>query len=256
MRAIALQSGSNGNCIFIESEGWRFLIDAGISGITAERRLALHGIDIRTVHAVIVSHDHADHVKCSGVFQRKYGLPVYITDLTLERAESTYPLGRLEDIRFFVSGESIPFGNVAVHTIPTPHDGADGSVFVVEGEGKRIGIMTDLGHVFDGLEDIISSLDGVFLESNYDPDLLAHGPYPPFLKRRIIGSEGHISNIESAELLLSALSSGRLRWACLSHLSGQNNCPDLALRTHQDVLSDKIELAVASRSMSTGIFCF
>jgi len=256
MRAIALQSGSSGNCIYLEAGGTRLLFDAGISGITAERRLAEHGIDIRSVHGVIISHDHSDHVRCAGVFQRKYDLPVYITSLTLEHAESRYSLGRLDDIRLFKTGGSIGFGDIQVHTIPTPHDGADGSVFVIEGEGKRIGIMTDLGHVFEGLEDIIASLDAVFIESNYDPGMLASGPYPWFLKQRIIGNTGHISNIESAELLLSAASRGRLRWACLSHLSGQNNYPDLAIRTHQDILQGRIELAVASRSMCTEAYIF
>lgn len=254
MKAVALQSGSNGNSIYVEAGEVRLLFDAGISGIAAERRLAEHGIDIRTVHGVIISHDHADHVRCGGVYQRKYGIPVHITSLTLEHALSRYPLGHLHDVRIFRSGESITFGDVLVHTVPTPHDSADGSVFIVEAGQKRLGIMTDLGHVFDGLESIISSLDAVFLESNYDPGMLSAGPYPRFLKRRISGEGGHISNIESAELLLSASSGGRLRWACLSHLSEQNNCPDLAIRTHRDMLSDAVDLRVASRYRCSELF--
>jgi len=254
MKAIALQSGSNGNSIFVEASGVRLLFDAGISGITAERRLAEHGIDIRAVDGLIISHDHADHVRCGGVYQRKYGIPMHITSRTLERALSRYPLGRLHDVRIFRSGEAISFGEVVLHTFSTPHDGADGSVFVVEAGTRRLGIMTDLGHVFDGLEDIISSLDAVFLESNYDPGMLSAGPYPRFLKQRICGEGGHISNIESAELLLSAFSKGRLRWACLSHLSEQNNSPDLAVWTHRNILSGNVDLRIASRYTCTELF--
>lgn len=254
MKAIALQSGSNGNCIFVEAGGIRLLFDAGISGVTAERRLAAHGIDIRTVHGLIISHDHADHVRCAGIYHRKYGLPIHTTTLTLEKALSRYPLGRLGDVSVFRSGTTISFNDVMVHTFPTPHDGADGSIFIVEARGRRLGIMTDLGHVFDGLEGMISSLDAVFLESNYDPGMLSAGPYPRFLKQRIIGERGHISNLESAELLVSASSWGRLRWACLSHLSEQNNNPALALSTHRDALGGVLEIKVASRYECTELF--
>jgi phosphoribosyl 1,2-cyclic phosphodiesterase len=111
--------------------------------------------------------------------------------------------------------------------------------------------MTDLGHVFDNLVREVSSLDAVFMESNYDPAMLAAGPYPAFLKRRIEGPRGHISNRESAELLCSG---ERLRWACLSHLSEQNNDPGVALQTHQDILGRRLKLYTASRHAATGLF--
>jgi len=251
MIAISLQSGSNGNCIYVESCGVRLLFDAGISGISAERRLADHGREIRDVDGVIISHDHADHAKYAGVYQRKYGLPLYVTERTLDAADKRCGLGRLRDVRFFQAGRSVKFGSVSVLTISTPHDGEDGVIFIVESREKRLGIMTDLGHVFDGLAREVASLDAVFMESNYDPAMLAAGPYPAFLKRRIRGPGGHISNIESAELLCSGK---RLRWACLSHLSGQNNDPGVALKTHQDVLARSLKLYAASRYCATGLF--
>jgi phosphoribosyl 1,2-cyclic phosphodiesterase len=251
--AISLQSGSSGNCIYVEAGGCRLLFDAGISGASAEARLAAHGRDIRQVNAVIISHDHSDHVRCAGVYQRKFGLPVYATPRTIEAAASRCKLGHMEDVRHFRAGDAIQFGGLSVVTIPTAHDGADGVAFVVSSNRKRLGILTDLGHPFEGLADIVSTLDAVFLESNYDPSMLRNGPYPGFVKKRIQGPGGHISNMECAELLSSA--GRRLKWACLSHLSGNNNEPDLALRTHREVLGPALAIHTAGRSSSTGLLC-
>ncbi|HXY62090.1 MAG TPA: MBL fold metallo-hydrolase, partial [Nitrospirota bacterium] len=110
-----------------------------------------------------------------------------------------------------------------------------------------------LGHVFKDLLQIVASLDAVFLESNYDPEMLAHGPYPAFLKQRIKGPRGHISNIEAAEVLLHASHSNRLQWACLAHLSEQNNNPDVALRTHRKIMAEKLTLYVADRYRASAI---
>ena len=123
------------------------------------------------------------------------------------------------------------FGRVRVETIPTPHDGADGVAFIVDDGEVRLGIFTDLGHVYDDIKSALSSVDAVLLESNYDTDMLRNGPYPRYLKNRITGPHGHLSNIESSELI--ARYGDRLRWACLGHLSGENNTPELALRTHR-----------------------
>ena len=249
-QAISLQSGSNGNCIYVETGNVRLIFDAGISGIETERRLTARGKNIRAVDAVIISHDHADHAKYAGILHRKYGLPVYMTRTTLKAANSRCGLGRLNDLRHFYCGDSIGIGGVIIKSIPTPHDGADGSVFVIESGGKRLGVMTDLGHVFDELVSEIAELDAVFLESNYDPEMLLKGPYPVFLKRRIEGPGGHISNFEAAELLLHG---SRLQWACLSHLSHHNNYPAIALKTHRKVLGDSLPLHIAGRISPTEI---
>jgi phosphoribosyl 1,2-cyclic phosphodiesterase len=248
--AISLQSGSNGNCIYVETSGVRLLFDAGISSIRARQRLEAFDRDIREVDALIISHDHADHVRHAGVYQRKYGLPVYITPRTLERAVKKQNLGRLKDVRYFMSGEEICFGDVTVKTIPCPHDGVDGSIFVVLSGGKRLGIWTDLGHVFEELYSVVPSLDAVFIESNYDPCMLVNGMYPSFLKQRIQGPQGHISNMEAAELLLAG---SRLRWACLAHISNNNNTPQTALKTHRDIVGEDLTLYTASRYTPTGI---
>ena len=252
MQVISLQSGSNGNCIYVEAGDVRLLFDAGISGRRAEQRLAAGGRDIRQVDGLLVSHDHADHARNLGVYQRKFALPVYVTATTLAAAGARCRLGALGEVHYFTAGSILRFGEVAVETIRTPHDGADGVAFVVDDGRRRVGILTDLGHVFKGLREVLATLDAVLLESNYDPDMLAEGPYPEFLKRRIDGVAGHISNIDAAELLRSARGP-RLRWACLAHLSQDNNTPALALATHRSVLGDRLAIHVAGRYESTGV---
>jgi len=253
MRVIALQSGSNGNCIHVETRGVSLVFDAGISGKQALGRLAAAGGDICLASGVVISHDHADHVRSAGIFQRKFGLPIYATAETYRAAAARCSLGNVDDVRTFCAGASLEFGPVRVETIPTPHDGADGTAFVIDDGRRRFGILTDLGHVFDGLGELIASLDAVLLESNYDPQMLSSGPYPAVLKRRIRGPGGHISNVESAELL-ATWAGRRLKWACLGHLSEHNNCPELAMQTHRQIVGNGLGLHIASRYGSAGPF--
>jgi len=240
----SLQSGSNGNCIYVEADGARLLFDAGISGATAEKRMAVHGREIRDVDGVIISHDHVDHVKCAGIFQRKFGLPIYVTRRTL--MATWCKLGRMNDLRHFQSGDTLTFGRVQVHTIRTPHDAADGVVFVVECDGKRLGILTDLGHPFPGLASILESIDAAYLECNYDPEMLEIGGYPPELKARIRGDGGHLSNDESAGLLRTC---GRRRpkWIAVAHLSAENNLPELAVGAQHQAVGRDYPVFHASR---------
>lgn len=241
---MALQSGSNGNCIFVQAGRTKLLFDAGISGKQAQLRLAGAGLDLRGCGGLFISHDHVDHMKSAGVFHRKFALPVHVTERTLA-AGVRHGLGRLSNVKHFHSGERVNVGEVLVETHPTPHDGADGSCFVVEAEGKRLGVMTDLGFVFPELEELIKTLDAVIIESNYDADMLATGPYPEGLKRRIRGDGGHISNIEAAELV--ARFGRRLQWVCLAHMSKDNNTPQLAMQTHRSIAGSERPIYLATR---------
>ena len=246
MKVVSLQSGSNGNCFFVESGETRLLFDAGISGKQAEERLATHGRDIRDVDALFISHDHSDHTRGVGVFQRKFGMPVYITPRTLKAIQRHQKIGRMDRVRLFTAGSSQSFGNVTVHSVPTPHDSVDGVAFVVEDNQHRVGFLTDLGHAFEGLKEVLKSLDAVVIESNYDDQMLETGPYPQHLKRRIRGEGGHLSNKDSAELL-KHFKSDRLKWACLCHLSEENNEPERARKAHEEILGDDVSIHVASR---------
>ena len=246
--SFSVNSGSNGNCIYVEAGGRkpvRLLFDAGLSGKMAAERLAGHGRDIRAVDAVVISHDHSDHVRCAGVFNRKFGLPVYMTPAT-HRAAGHGGLGAIADLRHFRAGETLDFGDVRVETYRTPHDASDPVVFVVTDGRRRLGILTDLGHVFAGLEPLLAGLDAAYLESNYDPHLLETGPYPDFLKARIAGKGGHISNAEAAELVHTA-ANGRMQWVALAHLSDINNTPQLARRTHHEIVGAVRPVHLATR---------
>ena len=252
MRVISLNSGSNGNCTYVQAGNLQLLIDAGISGNKAETRLAEHGHSIRDIDALLITHDHRDHAGCMGIYNRKFGLPVHVTDKTLNMARSHYRVGPLNDVQLYRTGETIQLDGLVVETFPTPHDCADGVVFVLDDGKHRLGILTDLGHLFDGLAEIVTSLDAVLLESNYDPNMLARGFYPESLKQRIRGPEGHISNDEAAQLLHDAASPD-LQWACLAHLSEHNNSPRVALETHQRILNNRFPIHIAPRHETTGI---
>ena len=262
MITFSLQSGSCGNSTYVEAGGMRLLFDAGISGRDAEERLRARGREIRSCHGLFVSHDHDDHVRCAGVWHRKFGLPLYITPgaLAAARARGGGPrpagearggdprstgearhggprpeaqgLGLLDDVRHFRPGDQVEVGPVKVHALRTPHDAADAVAFVVEHAGKRVGILIDLGHPFRELAETLPGLDGAYLESNYDPRMLETGSYPPALKARIRGGRGHLSNMQSALLARGAIGS-RLRWIAIAHLSEENNRPELALEEHR-----------------------
>lgn len=250
LRVLSLQSGSNGNSIYVEAAGVRLLFDAGISCKQAERRLQAHGRSLADVDALLLSHDHSDHTLCAGVFHRKHGLPLYAAPDAYRVAAQR--IGDVSEVNHFQAGERLRFGDVTVETLPTAHDGEGCVAFVVEAAGRRLGVMTDLGHVFDGLPGAVASLDAVVLESNYDPEMLQTGRYPRFLKERIRGAGGHISNIEAARLL-RAHASPRLRWACLAHLSADNNTPELAVATHRRIVGNGRPIHVAGRHSCSGL---
>jgi phosphoribosyl 1,2-cyclic phosphodiesterase len=248
---IALQSGSNGNCIYVEAAGTRLLFDAGISGAQAKARLATHGRDIYDVDAVILSHRHGDHTASAGVYQRLFKLPLYATPATHHAIARR--AGQLAPVHHFQPGQTLVFGSVQVHTLPTPHDAAESVAFVVTFEQKRLGILTDLGHPFPELAAALAELDAAFLETNYDPVMLAEGTYPPELKARIRGDGGHLSNDEAAALLKNCRRH-RPAWIALAHLSAHNNHPDVALQTMRRELGHDYPLHLTSRSHATDVF--
>ncbi len=234
MEVITLQSGSSGNCVFVRSNGTRILFDAGISACKAQSRLASYGHDVSDCHALVLSHEHSDHVSGVGALHRKFGLPVYANESTWRATCQRPSTGNIGDPNYFVSGQPFQIGSLRIEPIRTPHDAVDGVCFVVEDlqSGQRLGILTDLGHVFRGLRKVIASLDAVLIESNYDDQMLHGGPYPQHLKNRIAGKHGHISNEEAAKLLKEC-DAGQLQWVCLGHLSAHNNSPEVALATHR-----------------------
>ena len=181
---------------------------------------------------------------------RRFDLPIYVTRKTLASVEkrSSSSKQKFNEIQtvLFRAGEDFDIKDLKVQTVPTPHDAVDAVAFVIEDGTHRVGILTDMGHVFSGLREVLASLDAVVIESNYDEALLEESRYPDFLKRRIRGSGGHLSNVDSARLLHHC-DNRKLQWVCLCHLSGQNNCPETAIRVHQSWLGEDYPLHVAKR---------
>jgi len=252
MEVITLQSGSSGNCVFVRSGETRLLFDAGISGSKAAARLAEYGHDIRDCHALILSHEHCDHISGVGVFHRKFKLPVYANLRTWNATRSKPTTGCIGAPNHFVSGKPFEIGSLRIESLRTPHDAVEGVCFVIEDieSGRRFGLLTDLGHVFSGLPELIGTLDAVLIESNYDDAMLRDGPYPQRLKDRIAGKRGHISNTDAAELL-GGCDASQLQWACLGHLSAHNNTPECALATHRQCLGDRFPIFCADRDGAT-----
>ena len=248
MEVISLQSGSAGNCVFVRSGETRLLFDAGLSGSKAESRLAEYGYDIRDCNALVLSHEHYDHISGVGVFHRKFGLPVHANLLTWNATRAKSSTGCIGSPNYFVSGNPFQIGSLRIETLRTPHDAIDGVCFVIEEveSGQRFGLLTDLGHVFSGLLKVIGTLDAVLIESNYDDEMLRNGPYSQHLKDRISGKRGHISNTDAAELL-NACDVSQLQWACLGHLSETNNSPNVALATHRERNGDRFSIFCADR---------
>ncbi len=252
MLLISLQSGSSGNCIYVESDGVRLLFDAGLSAAQTEQRLALHDRTAFGADALFISHDHYDHVRCAGIYARKFDVPLYITPKTFQASRRAITRVGEMNVEHFRGGSSVKIKHLTVETVCTPHDAADGVVFVVDDGKHRLGIATDVGHVYDDLKSLVKSVDGLFLESNYDEVMLQNGPYPMRLKQRISGSRGHISNRDAAELVESSASS-KLQWLCLAHLSDKNNSPRKAMAAHRKLLGDTLPIHLTSRDHATDL---
>lgn len=244
MLTCSLQSGSNGNCIYVEAGDVRLLFDAGITGRQLQLRLARHRRSPRDCTALIISHNHGDHTACAGTVHRKFGIPVYMSPRVWRAVHRQ--VAPIQDLRLYSPGNTLTFGDVTVHTIPTPHDGIDTVCFVVEHEGRRLGIFTDLGCPFPALARALGEVHAAFLESNFDVDMLWNGPYPDALKRRIAGDGGHLSNADAAQLTGKTVTR-RLKWLTLAHLSEENNTPELALETSRRRVGKLLNLHVASR---------
>lgn len=237
MMVASLASGSSGNSYYLQCSEGAVLIDAGLSGKRLIENIRAAGGDPAMVRGVIVTHDHNDHVSGAGVLQRKHGWRLWMTAGTRDAAAGRLGRVQVETVR---PEDGLKAAGFSFQFISTPHDGEEPVMVAAERNGLRCGIFTDLGHLFPGLSLALDDLDFVFMESNYDPDLLASNrryPYP--LKERIRGSHGHISNREAAELV-GGLAHDRLRKVVLSHLSEENNRPELAKQCFTSFLEERI----------------
>lgn len=245
----SLNSGSNGNCYYIGNQDEAVLIDAGLSCRETEKRMKRLDLDIRKVKAIFISHEHGDHIRGVAVLAGKYDLPVYITPDTLRHSRL---LLKPEQVLPFKSFEPVAIGNLNVIPFPKYHDAADAHSFVVEGNDVRIGVFTDIGRVCDHLNFYFRQCHAAFLEANYDETMLQNGRYPHHLKNRISSGNGHLSNHQAFELFVSGRTP-QLSHLFLSHLSADNNDPDLARALFQSECCTT-EIIVASRYQETRLY--
>lgn len=225
MRFCVLGSGSKGNATFVESGQTRLLIDAGFSGKEIERRLAEIGVGAETLSAILITHEHGDHIKGAAILSRRFCLPVFVNVATLSAAGSV--LDNLPQCHAFVTGEAFIFQDFQIHPYAISHDSADPVGFLLENDHLLLGYCTDTGLVSRLMQHRLSNCHGLVLECNHDPDLLRNGPYPPALQQRVRGKTGHLANAEAAGFLRKILHDG-LEHVVLSHLSETNNRPHLA----------------------------
>lgn len=221
-----LASGSRGNAIYVSDGQTAILVDAGLAGIEIIRRLRSKGLDPETLDGIVVSHEHTDHVRGVGVLSRKFKLPIYITQKTSEA--SGPQIGKLYDAVHFRSGETFQLKSLTIHPFSISHDAQDPIGFTVKQNGMKIGIATDLGIATGMVKEHLKECGVLVVEANHDLTLLMEGPYPWFLKQRIKGRTGHLSN-EDSKALLKDVRHDRLKHVILAHLSETNNTPAAAL---------------------------
>jgi phosphoribosyl 1,2-cyclic phosphodiesterase len=245
----SLNSGSNGNCYYIANETEAVLVDVGISCREVEKRLARLGLNMSKVKAVFISHEHSDHIKGVKVLAKKYVLPVYITSLT-HNSSGLFIAGEL--LRTFNAYSPVKVGGLEITAFPKLHDCAEPHSFVVSGNGVNIGVFTDIGRVCHHVINNFKICNAVFLETNYDEEMLEEGNYPFYLKKRIRGGHGHLSNKEALELFNNH-KTDLMTHVFLSHLSRDNNHPSLVhdLFTRS---AGNVKVVVATRDEETALY--
>ncbi|GAA6166598.1 MBL fold metallo-hydrolase [Sessilibacter corallicola] len=218
MKYASLGSGSKGNGLVVQADGTTILIDCGFTIKETVSRLSRLNIEANSLDAIIVTHEHGDHIKGVGPFARKFKIPVYATPGTV----LTDKLGKIEDLRFIEGYRSFSIGNFDLHPVAVPHDAREPAQFVVEFQQKRLGVLTDLGSISTHVEKHFCNCDGLILEANHDPVMLSQGPYPPSLKERVAGPWGHLSNYQ-AHQFLEQIHSDSMQHLVIAHISQQNN---------------------------------
>ncbi|MBQ8527035.1 MAG: MBL fold metallo-hydrolase [Lachnospiraceae bacterium] len=229
MRLLSIASGSSGNCIYIGDDTTHILIDAGVSGKRIEAGLNAVGVSGKDLDAVLVTHEHSDHIGGLGVLARKFDVPIYSTRGTIAGISMSKSVGDIDGQLFQAirRNENIAIGSLIIQAIPVSHDAAEPVCYKVSNEASTVAVATDMGYYTPDLVEQLKGLDAILLEANHDVNMVQVGPYPYYLKQRILGKKGHLSN-ESAGRLLSEIVHDDLKHVFLGHLSRENNLPQLA----------------------------
>ncbi|MEY8391807.1 MBL fold metallo-hydrolase [Lachnospiraceae bacterium] len=232
MRLCSIASGSSGNCIFAGSDSTSLMIDTGISGKRIEEGLQEIGHTTREVDGILITHEHSDHISGLGVVARRYGIPIYATKGTREAVLRSKSVGEIprELFREIQPGEDFIIGDISISPISISHDAAQPTAYLLRQGRKSMAVMTDLGRFDADIIAKLQNLDLIFLEANHDVHMLQVGSYPYYLKQRILGDKGHLSNELSGQLL-SRILHDHMKTVVLGHLSKENNYEQLAYET-------------------------
>jgi len=258
LKFCSLYSGSTGNSLYVQSNSTKILIDAGVSTKKIEEGLSNINVNPNDITAIIVTHEHSDHIKGLGTLSKKHNIPVYANNGTwnsmIDQKNKILP----ENIKIFKNNEDFKIGDFVISPFSIPHDAADPCGFNICNKNTKISIATDLGHITNDIIYHLEQSKFILLESNYDSEILKCSSYPYSLKRRISGPQGHLSNDMAGKIISHLLKHG-LKSAMLGHLSKENNFPELAYKTVVEKLlennfeSDSINLSVAKRYDQTSI---
>ena len=257
LRVCVLGSGSKGNATLVATEKTRVLVDAGLSRRETYARLAAAGERTDRFHAILISHEHIDHVNGLRLLAIDWNVPIYINRLT-QQVISWDP--KLCAFELFTAGEKFRVGDIEVTPFSIPHDAIDPVAFTLEAEGIKVGVVTDLGYVHEVVKQRVKSCHCLIFESNHDLDMLKVGPYPWHVKQRVMSRQGHLSNLATAEFLTEDFD-GEAQILVLAHLSETNNHPEIARLTAEQALALRAScrsttLHVASQAASTPVFQF
>lgn len=262
MRICSIASGSSGNCIYLGTDATHLLVDVGISGKRTEAGLKQLGLKLADVDGILITHEHADHINGLGVLIRKREMPVYATAGTITAIRNAGSLGDIPEDLFceIKEDDSFVIKDVTINPMRISHDAAQPVAYRFRCDKKQAGIITDLGEYNDYIVESLRGMDALVLEANHDVRMLETGPYPYYLKRRILGERGHLSN-EMSGRLLSRLLHDNLQAVMLGHLSKENNLPELAYETvrleitmaDNEYKGNDFPITVAKRSEPSGI---
>lgn len=238
---VSFGSGSSGNCSMLYTEDEGIVIDAGVGVRTLKKHLKSYGLSLFGTLGILITHDHADHVRSVGCLSNDYNLPVYATKEAHEGIGKNWSVRKKinPDLKRFIT-KNVPFqlGSLTITPFGIPHDSTDNVGYVIEKNGVTFVLMTDIGHLTEEMKQIIKRANYLVIEADYEQQMLETGPYPQHLKDRIAGPLGHQSNYECA-MALAENATPRLRRTWLCHLSDENNHPDLALKTVKQLLRSR-----------------
>ena len=252
LKFCSLYSGSSGNSLFVQSDNTNILVDCGVSAKKIETVLEGINVNPKSIDGILITHEHSDHVQGLGIISKKYDIPVFVNNKTLDSMPKQKEKLANCKIHNITIGESFEINDLKIKSFSIPHDAANPCGFSITNNQKTVGIATDIGHITNNILNELEASDFVLLESNYDPNVLKCSKYPYLLKQRIAGPNGHLSN-EMAGKTISHLLKCNLKQALLGHLSKENNFPELAYKSVIEELiqnnydENSLKLSVASR---------